>query len=95
MTTNQRPRVTRDWTAYMDRVYQLGKSGQDVSNLHSHVGVPEARKILRLIDNPSPSSLAELNFMAIQAGAAVETDDAATVIRRMKKVADDTIRLFG
>ena len=66
-----------------------------MSKPHSIVGIPEARKILRLIDGTGPASLAELNSMAAQAGAATPADDAATVIRRMRKIADDAIRLHG
>lgn len=66
-----------------------------MSKPHSIVGIPEAHKIHRLIDNAGPASLAELNFLAVQAGAATPADDAETVIRRMRKIADDAIRLHG
>jgi hypothetical protein len=65
------------------------------SKPHSFVGIPEARLILRLADQATPAALGELQRMAITLGAATMNTDAANVVSRMVRIAQDAIRIHA
>jgi hypothetical protein len=69
---------------------QAQKSPQ--SKPRTHLGVPEAEKILRLLGQSNSAAGAELNRMAVFYGIASCQNDAGTIARRMRQFAEDTLR---